>query len=431
MKRFVMGWVVWVLAAWPMMADAAGAPADQGLIAVPEEGPLNGLAARVLNEGNPIKVTPKIAMSLGLVLKAETVYVAYDKNVKDGNALEDIRVSRQRGKTDIVLGAMDPATKTLTLYLTSPSGVLEKAVASGKNDYAEVPQDQAQAGFQKAVDFWTKTLPPLKTGSFEATFTTRSPLSEMKALTQRLAYSGDTTDYDLSSETFLVYVPEKYNPKKPVGLLVLANYKPTDSLPDPVLPQLADANMAMVVAKDMPDQWWQRAGFALDAVYNLEQQYKIDPRRVYIFGSFEWPVGSEKQPILSERLGLNYPEVFTGIFTDGGVYAYMRVQGSNGGFWDADPEMPEPNSRFLSAAKKHPWVMSFLTASDEEESTAKAFQEEGFTHVKYATITADQFHYPNYTTDWLPDVLKFMDAATADLDLSPGGDDLSSTEAEP
>jgi hypothetical protein len=412
-----------------MMADAAGAPADQGLIAVPEEGPLNGLAARVLNEGNPIKVTPKIAVSLGLVPKAETVYVAYDKNVKDGNALEDIRVSQQRGKTDIVLGAMDPATKTLTLYLTSPSGVLEKAVASGKNDYAEVPLDQAQAGFQKAVDFWTKTLPPLKTGSFEATFTTRSPLSEMKALTQRLAYSGDTTDYDLGSETFLVYVPEKYNPKKPMGLLVLANYKPTDSLPDPVLPQLADANMAMIVAKDYPqDQWWQRAGFALDAAYNMEQQYKIDPRRVYVFGGGDWHPDGQIQPLVSERVGLNYPEVFSGTFTVG-LYGYDKVEDGRGGFWL--PEMPRPMSRSLALAKQRPLVAGENQPSDVDARFAAAMTEDGFRHLKMITVTTDQFHYPNYTTDWLPDVLKFMDATTADLDLSQAGDDAASTGAEP
>ena len=40
----------------------------------------------------------------------------------------------------------------------------------------------------------------------------------------------------------------------------------------------------------------------------------------------------------------------------------------------------------------------------------------------------DRFHYPNYTTDWLPDVLKYMDATTANLDLSQMDEDgLSAT----
>jgi hypothetical protein len=302
-------------------------------------------------------------------------------------------------------------------------------VASGKSDYAEVSLEQAQAGFQKAVDFWTKALPPLKTGSFEATFTTRSPLSEMKALTTRLAYSGDTTDYDLSSETFYVYVPEKYNPKKPMGLLVLANYKPTDSLPDAVLPQLADANMAMIVAKDYPqDQWWQRAGFALDAAYNMEQQYKIDPRRVYIFGGGDWHPDGQNSPMVGERVGLNFPEVFSGTFTCG-LYGYDKAPDGRGGEWL--PMMPKPEPRALSLAKARPLVVSDADADESDAAFIAALKQDGFSHIKMVTLTADQFHYPNYTTDWLPDVLKFMDAATAGLDLSGGGEEESNDGAEP
>ena len=424
MKHLAIGWAVCALVAWPLTADAA--TASQGTITVPEAGSLNGLAARVLNEGNQIKVAPGIAVSLGLVEKAETVYVAYDKNRKDHNALQDIRVSQQRGKTDIVFGAMDPVTKMVMLYLTSPSGVLEKALASGKNGYADVALDQAQPGFQLAVDFWLKALPPTKTGSFETTFTARSPFSEMKALARRLAFAGETTDYDLGNETFLVYVPEKYNPKMPMGLLVLANYKPTDSLPEPVLPQLADANMAMIVAKDFPqDAWWQRAGFALDAAYNMQQLYKIDPRRIYIFGGGDWPSDGKYSAMVSERLGLNFPEVFTGTFTSN-LYGYDQVPDGRGGLWM--PLISKPGPRALSLAKGRPLVVGDEGADNSNASFAAAMTQEGFKYLKLVTITKDQFHYPNYTTDWLPDVLKYMDATTANLDLSQMDEDgLSAT----
>ncbi|MGA2052982.1 MAG: hypothetical protein ABSH19_06705, partial [Opitutales bacterium] len=157
-------WSVWEVAS---AEDAGGADADGAV----EAGPLQGLAVRVLDEGNSIVVTPKIALSLGLVAKAETPYAAYDKFIKTGKVMWDLRVSRQRGHTDMVLGYSDPATKTLDLYLTSPSGDLIKAVALTNGNFTEVPLDQAQAGFQKAVDYWTKALPALKTGSFETTFT--------------------------------------------------------------------------------------------------------------------------------------------------------------------------------------------------------------------------------------------------------------------
>jgi hypothetical protein len=410
-----------------LLASVAARAEDTGTAM--EDGPLKGLAARVLTEGNSIVVTPKIALSLGLVAKAETPYKAYDKYIKTGKAMQDLRVSRQPGRTDMVFGYSDPATKTLNLYLTSPAGDLTKAVTLVNGNYTDVPLDQAQAGFHKAVDYWTKALPPLKTGSFETTFMTRSPYSEMKALTQRLAYEGDTTDYDLGNETFLVYVPDNYNPKKPMGLLVLANYKQTDSLPDPVLPQLADANMALVVAKDYPqDQWWQRAGMALDAAYNMQQLYKIDPRRVYIFGGGDWHPDGQNSPMVGERVGLNFPEVFAGTFTQG-LYGYTNAPDGRGGEWVA--LMPKPGPRALSMAKARPLVVGDDGVEGSDTAFAAAMTQDGFGHLKRVIVTTDQFHYPNYTTDWLPGVLKYMDDTTTDLSISGSDDDLASPETGP
>ena len=133
-----------------------------------------------------------------------------------------------------------------------------------------------------------------KIGSFETNFAERSPLSELKSLTKRLKVLGpgekleSLQDYDLAKEGFWVYVPEKYDPAKPMGLIVLALYKHADSLPTPILSQLADANVALVVPKEYLDTWWKRGGLMLDAAYNMQKLYKIDPKRVYIFGSQDW-----------------------------------------------------------------------------------------------------------------------------------------------
>ncbi len=107
-----------------------------------------------------------------------------------------------------------------------------------------------------------------RTGKFETTFTVRSRFSEVKSLTRRLKLvggAGVVGDYDLGKETFLVYVPPTYDARKPMGLIVLVNYKHSDTLPEGVLPQLAEANVGLVVAKGFPAAWWQRAGMAPDA----------------------------------------------------------------------------------------------------------------------------------------------------------------------
>jgi hypothetical protein len=65
------------------------------------------------------------------------------------------------------------------------------------------------------------------TGSFETTITERSPLSKIKSLAKRLKVINqgekmeNLQDYDLSKEGWWVYVPEKYDPAKPMGLIVL------------------------------------------------------------------------------------------------------------------------------------------------------------------------------------------------------------------
>src|SRR5581483_8134450 len=246
-----------------------------------------------------------------------------------------------------------------------------------------------------------------QTGSFEATFTERSPLSEIKSLARRLAVKDKVTDYDLSKETFLIYVPEQYDPAKPIGLIVLANYKKTDALPaKPILEQLADANTALIVAKDFP-AWWERAGLALDAAHNMQQRYNIDRRRLYVFGGAE-------QDFVAQRVGLNFPDVFAGTFTEQ-FLNFHAVQLSNGAYVPA--QMPRPETRILTMDKLRPLVLAANQRSDQWDRFARAYGQDGFLHVKYMTVTLNQFHYPNYTTDWLPEVLKFMDAATANLRL--------------
>jgi hypothetical protein len=193
-----------------------------------------------------------------------------------------------------------------------------------------------------------------KTGSFETTFTERSPLSEMKSLTKRLASTDASADYNISAEPCLVFVPETYNPDRPMGLFVLLNYKASGELPTPVLPQVAEANCALVVPKNFGQPVWARVGIALDVAHNMAMQYKIDPRRVYVFsGELGCP---------AQRASLNYSEVFTG-----GVWAnyeiYRAVKTANGAFWNA--KLPRPDPKAMAVAKTHPMVL--VTVSDTEQ----------------------------------------------------------------
>jgi hypothetical protein len=258
-----------------------------------------------------------------------------------------------------------------------------------------------------------------KTGSFETTFTERSPQSELKSLVARLKVLGpgekieQLQDYDLSKEGFWVYVPEKYNPAQPMGLLVLALYKGADVLPEAVLPQLAEVNVALVVPKQYLDTWWKRAGLTLDAAYNMQQLYKIDPKRVYIFGGGDWADADGKQTEVAPRVAVFYPDVFTGTFLAHGVQRYRLVKGTGNSLYKQ--QIPKPEAAQLKLAQTHPFAVGLIEGEGGQASAA-SYKADGFKYGKVIPVSTEQYHYPNLTTDWLPDVLKYLDGVVAEMD---------------
>lgn len=245
-----------------------------------------------------------------------------------------------------------------------------------------------------------------KTGSFETTFSQRSPLSEMKSLAKRLGIKDAAGDYDLSKEPCLVFVPTTYDPQRPMGLMVLMNYKASAELPTPVLPQFGEASCALVVPKNFGQPAWARVGMALDVAHNMAQRYKIDPRRVYIY--------SADLDATSQRASLNYPEVFTGAIWVN-YMLYRPVKNPNGAF--SVEKLPKPDPKGLGLAKTHPFVLGALQDVDRWERWANAFKADGF-KVKHLVLDPEQVHYPNFKTDWLPDVFKFLDDGTSKLKLA-------------
>ena len=59
--------------------------------------------------------------------------------------------------------------------------------------------------------------------------------------------------------------------------------------------------------------------------------------------------------------------------------------------------------------------------SDATKADMEEYKADGFKYLKSIPITTEQYHYSNFTTDWLPEVLKYMDSVTADLKLPTEG----------
>jgi len=176
-------------------ADGTNGVSGGNQIIVPEDGPLKELAAAVLNTGKKMKLDaagtlkpdsklnlwwdstfpPNAAMQLGLISTNNEPFVVYglddllpDPVYHEPSTITMIRVSKQRGRTDIILGTVSGDMGHVTfykLYLTSPSGVLEKSFDffdKTRLYYDTREVKWTQGSFQNEINFWKEKLCDLK-----------------------------------------------------------------------------------------------------------------------------------------------------------------------------------------------------------------------------------------------------------------------------
>lgn len=265
---------------------------------------------------------------------------------------------------------------------------------------AKAPATAKPAAAPKATAPVLETPEPGRKGTFVTKFTARSPLSAPKELAPRLVQKTLGPDYDLSQETFIVCVPDNYDPARPMGLVVVINFKDSGKEPAPeTLSVFKEHNLAFVVCKKSTQEWWVRCGLALDAVHNMQSLYKIDPARLYLFGyDFQYD---------SIRLAMGCSDVFAGLVVTEFYATWKPMRSSNKGIYP--PKLPTPPSKYLLAAKSHPIVFCRITDHEEQTLIPRTYQADGFKYVKVIKFDVEDYHYPKWTKGWLTDALKFLD----------------------
>lgn len=244
-----------------------------------------------------------------------------------------------------------------------------------------------------------------KTGEFTTTFADRSPLSAPKVVAQRLGVKAvEPADYGLATEPFVVWVPDDYAPERPHGVVVLMNYKATAASPEPVLPLFKERHLIFVAAKAVAQPAWVKAGLAVDAVHNLKRQYAVDDARVYLL-SFDH--GNGVGPGAGQLAALAFADVFTGSFHSQGLLAWKPMRAANGGTYKA--KAPVPVGQYAGLARTRPIVLAHQQLDEYRALADRFVRQDGFRQVKTMTVSAEQAHYPNYTADWLTEVLTFLD----------------------
>jgi dienelactone hydrolase len=281
---------------------------------------------------------------------------------------------------------------------------------------ADPPQDELQLHRASASSQPPQLATPHRVGTFSTRFSERSPLGAMRIYRERFQRKRAAivqTDpaegnYDLANESFEVFVPDSYNPDEPAALLVWISPANSGKLRRADNKQvLADANTIWVGANNSGnDRWhWYRTNLALDAAFNMQRLYNIDPDRVYIAG---YSGGGR----VASSLALLYPEVFRGgaFFFGSNYFRKVEVPGQPGAFWRAGFPAPAKGS-MAKLRKEHHFVLiagEHDFNREETEAYSTEYRRDRFKNVTYLEIPGADHDYGVHG-EWLKRVLEALD----------------------
>jgi len=280
---------------------------------------------------------------------------------------------------------------------------------------ADPPEDELQLHRAKASTKSPEPATPHRFGAFRTAFSERNPLSSMDTYRGRYNVSRETMvqtdpaegDYDLTAESFEVFVPDTYDSSTPAGLLVWVSPANSGELGRPDNKQvLADENLIWIGANNSGnDRWhWYRAGLALDAAHNMQKLYNIDPDRIYIAG---YSGGGR----VASSLAMLYPEVYRGgaFFYGSNYFRKVEVPDQPGAFWRAG--FPAPSKENLAILREtHRFVL--ITGEhdfnrDETKAYSREYKRDRFKNVTYIEIPGADHGYGVHG-EWLQRVVEAL-----------------------
>lgn len=240
-------------------------------------------------------------------------------------------------------------------------------------------------------------LEPHRTGEMVVTLPDRSPLSGAEPWTERFHFPGSLEgwDYDLSTETFSLYVPPEYDRGgESYGVVVWVSAREDGAIPEDLKRIFDQRKLIWIGANGAGNERhiFPRAGLALDAAYDIERAYHVDRDRIFVAGLS----GGGR---MAAMLAVDWSDVFAGGFPIIGVTTYQSIP------LESNPDLtvtryPTPDQRFLERARSHPFVI--MTGSgdfnrEECQLTAAAHQRDGFEDLHLIDIDGMEHEMPSPT----------------------------------
>jgi hypothetical protein len=219
---------------------------------------------------------------------------------------------------------------------------------------------------------------PHQKGSFTAVFEQYSPLSNTDSLSGRMGVPVERGPnkrhhYDIEQESFEVYVPDCYDSNMPFGLIVWISAGPSGSIHDSK-ELMAKHKLIWVGANNSGNDakiYNRRIPLALDAAYNMQKLYNIDPNRVYVAGIS----GGGR---VASITAFHHSDVYSGgIFIIGANYwVTMSVPGQQNTIWRAN--CPRPQPKYLIRAKKFGRYVLLTGDTDINRLQMHTYYERGY-----------------------------------------------------
>jgi predicted esterase len=233
---------------------------------------------------------------------------------------------------------------------------------------------------------------PHQKGSFTAVFEQYSPLSDAESISNRTGVrveqgSDKKHGYDIEQESFEVYVPDCYDSNTPFGLIVWISASPSGSIERYRDPKqlMAKHKLIWVGANNSGNNvgtYNRRIPLALDAAYNMQKLYNIDPNRVYVAGIS----GGGR---VASITAFHHSDVYDGgIFVIGANYWESMSAPDQNGSWRAGSPRPLPGN--LLRAKKFGRYVLLTGDKDGNRLQMHTYYEKGFSkcldHVLYIQV---------------------------------------------
>lgn len=201
-------------------------------------------------------------------------------------------------------------------------------------------------------------------------FKLSAPYSSDDEIGRRFGYRPPLPEYDVSHESFRLWIPQDYSTNKAWGLMVWLS--PTDDadLTADWRDELARRRVIIVAPYNCGNERHpiDRLRLAFDATSNTCRRYRIDRKRIYVGG---FSSGAR----LACMIGIACGDIFTGTLCVCGVNFYKNIPAGGSLYF---PSSFTPSAEVLYFAKTHAKYVLVTGDGDPDRATIELVAGNGF-----------------------------------------------------